>query len=441
MLVRRITVSLFLTCCTLIMWTSMVNAETAKHRRNSETVSSSYNSDMAVGTITDGLVAYFPFENDAQDVSGNFNHGLINGNVKFVISAIGKGAKFNGINSQGGNQNPDYIRVPSSETLKFHNSLTVSYWIHIDGNQVQTAANCSGAVVYGIGGTILGKSGDRNGFVFGESENDSSFMINPYQRGVGLSSKSGELPSAYKAFRHIAYTIDGNTISQYVNGVLVNKGNGSVDFSSSNSRDMYIGTSYNRGGACLDYWFQFDGIIDEVRIYNRALSQSEIQQNLNTDKLKMKKQYRSNYKNIKTLDDHDIFIKTYTGKDPGKLIPKVKKMKASAELRAKREQAEAARREQDTSRNSYSRPGGYTSTGSTYPTCGSNDTCFEIIEQSWTEKNYSKYRIRCTKGPYTGSEKCLSKWHDSGKWASGCAVGDYHTYDSALRAGNYSCSP
>ena len=232
----------------------------------------------ATAVPTAGLVAYYPFDVDALDASGNNNNGLINGGVSFVTGAVGKGAKFNGINSAGGGQNPDYIRVPNSSSLQFTNAMTVSYWARIDGNRIQTGADCSGAAESGISGTVLGKSGDRNGFLFNEYDKDSGFSINPWSGGLGVSSPAGSLTSAYGAFRHVTYTVNGSTASLYVNGALLKSATGTVDFSPSNARDMYIGASYNRGGACLDFWGQFDGVIDELRIYNRVLSNSEIQQ-------------------------------------------------------------------------------------------------------------------------------------------------------------------
>lgn len=63
-------------------------------------------------------------------------------------------------------------------------------------------------------------------------------------------------------------------------------------------------------------------------------------------KAKVLQQYRESFKNARSSDDFDTFIKTYTGKDPDKLIPKAKQMKAAAEKRERQERAEAERREQ-----------------------------------------------------------------------------------------------
>jgi hypothetical protein len=226
---------------------------------------------------TNGLVAYYPFDNNVLDASGNNNNGTSNGGVTFVSGVVGNGAKFNGIRSAGGGQNPDYVLVPNSTSLQFTNALTISYWVRIDGNQSQTNADCSGAAVTNIFGTVVAKSGDRNGFILNEFDTGSSFSINPWSGGLGITNGNTVLSSVYGTFRHVVYVVNGNTASQYINGVLVSSTIGVVDFIPPNTRDLYIGASFNRGGACLDFWGQLDGVVDELRIYNRVLSTQEIQ--------------------------------------------------------------------------------------------------------------------------------------------------------------------
>jgi len=227
--------------------------------------------------ITDGLVAYYKFENNIEDSSVFENHGVKNGNIQYVNAVDGKGIRFFGVNSEGGTRDPNYIIVKNSDSLKFYDTLSVSYFSKIEGNKTQTSANCSGDIIDGIYGTVLAKSGDRSGFYFIESEFRTGFGINPYHNGKGLSSD--ELSSSiYKKFRHTAYVINGNSIKIYIDGMLVKEGDGVVDFTSGNSNDLYLGVQQNSSGACLPFWYPFDGVVDELRLYNRALSDSEVRQ-------------------------------------------------------------------------------------------------------------------------------------------------------------------
>jgi hypothetical protein len=64
----------------------------------------------------------------------------------------------------------------------------------------------------------------------------------------------------------------------YIDGVLKNTMTASVSFEKANTQDMYIGVQNDESGACLRYWYPLEGIIDELRIYNRVLNNAEISQ-------------------------------------------------------------------------------------------------------------------------------------------------------------------
>jgi hypothetical protein len=231
-------------------------------------------------SITDDLVAYFDFNNTTRDLSGNNNHGISKGSISYVAGKKGTGLKLRGVTSPNYKTNPDHVFVANSPSLQFSNAMTVSYWLRIDGTTTQNFADCSGNIVRGTLSSVLSKDGDRNGFVFYEAEKETSFAIIPWNGGQGTSASN--IPTAYQNFRHIAYTISGTTIKVYVNGQLVKTATGSnIDFRIPNQRNMYIGVQYNGqpftlGGACLDYWAHLNGVIDELRIYKRALSDSEV---------------------------------------------------------------------------------------------------------------------------------------------------------------------
>lgn len=228
-----------------------------------------------ISPSTDGLVAYFPFDGNANDASGNGNNGVENGGLSYVSAIDGPGLKLNGVNSVGGTLNPDFIRIPNSTTLQFESELTIAYFVKIDGDMAQTSADCSGDAIAGIRGTLLAKRGDRTGLYITETEYATSFGISPSQGGVGLGK--GELTSVYNNFRHVSYVINGDNIKIFVDGKLVIENTGTIDFSYSNNEDLYIGVQKNDPYACFTYWYPLDGVVDELYIYNRALSEVEIQ--------------------------------------------------------------------------------------------------------------------------------------------------------------------
>ena len=225
-------------------------------------------------SLTDQLVAYYPFEENADDQSGFANDGVANGQVSYVSAAIGNGLKLDGVNSIGGTSQPSFIWVPNSSSLQFTGALTLSYWVRFDGNQRQTSADCSGDIVDGVYGTVLAMSGDRNGFYASESESSSDFGINAFNGGHQQSI--GGLDSALGVFRFVTYTILDDNIMLYVDGVLQSSESATLNFETSNRKDLYIGVQINEGTGCAKYWYPLDGVIDELRIYSKALSATEV---------------------------------------------------------------------------------------------------------------------------------------------------------------------
>ncbi len=81
-------------------------------------------------SLTDGLVAYYPFNGNANDASGNGNHGAIWGDVSYIDGLIGQCAKFGGVDS------PGHIKVANNSSLQFNQETTFSLWVKV--NQMGT---------------------------------------------------------------------------------------------------------------------------------------------------------------------------------------------------------------------------------------------------------------------------------------------------------------
>jgi len=76
--------------------------------------------------VKDGLVACYPFDGNANDASGNGNHGNPQSDISFVEGKVGKAAKFNG--------NADsYIRIPNP-AQKFNEQFSVAGWVLTNGD-------------------------------------------------------------------------------------------------------------------------------------------------------------------------------------------------------------------------------------------------------------------------------------------------------------------
>ena len=200
---------------------------------------------------TGGLVSLWHGEGDAQDALGN-NPGTLMGGAGFAPGAVGQGFLLDGVN--------DYIRVPDSASLHFSNALTLEMWFKRED------ASSYGALI---------DKRDWSTCNFGlVMSPDWGFQLY-YNTGSGFQISFSSVP-APGVFHHFAGTfrqvdaghvelktyIDGQlTRTDTLPGSLANTFNGTA---------LAIGTA--RDGA--DGFFR--GVIDEVAVYNYALSAAQV---------------------------------------------------------------------------------------------------------------------------------------------------------------------
>lgn len=202
--------------------------------------------------IDSGLLAYYPFNGDANDESGNENHGIINGPV-LTMDRFGNDSsayEFDGSSS--------YISIPNSQTLQSpSNELSQVAWINI----------YSWSLVGTQFGPILMKSNTgTNAFQYRMSVGSTGVntAINNWSNAVTISDTLN-----FNEWYMIASTLKDDTIKAYVNGVFIGEGTLTGPISPDSS-PLEIGRDVP-GVTEI-----FHGKIDDVRIYNRALKQQEI---------------------------------------------------------------------------------------------------------------------------------------------------------------------
>ncbi|MBU0579474.1 right-handed parallel beta-helix repeat-containing protein, partial [Patescibacteria group bacterium] len=206
-----------------------------------------------IGTST-GLVAYWSFDdisnNIVPDKAGN-NNGTICGGVTIVDGVSGKALMFNGTDG--------YVEVPHSSSfdgIEAQDKITIESWVKIKGWYNDEW--------FSIVDT------DNFGWLFqinSTQEEGLNFITNNGGSGVW----GGFVPDL-DTWYHLAVSYDKSEakIRFFVNGEVKKEANLSGDITKG-SEFLYIG--YNPSGG-TEY---SNGIIDELRIYNKALSQEEIQ--------------------------------------------------------------------------------------------------------------------------------------------------------------------
>jgi fibronectin type 3 domain-containing protein len=194
------------------------------------------------------------------DLSGNNLNGTLVGAKWTTQGKYGNALSFNG--------STDYVDLGNPTALQLTGSMTIEAW-------VKSAANPADD------GQIVAKSNDSAGWQFKTSPDTG-----PHTFGVGVSPGSGSRVQRYSAARslntwyHVAgvYNATARTLDIYVNGTLNNVTlSGTVPASQGNA-NVNVNIGRRAGGS----GYYFNGIIDEIRIYNRSLSQSEIANDMNT---------------------------------------------------------------------------------------------------------------------------------------------------------------
>ena len=215
--------------------------------------------------ITDGLVAHLPLDTNANDISGNGNNGIISGNPHSVPGVIGQAMEFDGAK--------DYIKLNRSVIGSY---CSICLWFN--STQTNTAPDDGFPVLirlhdYGIMMVMNeGGSGKLSGKLFNTHSTPPQYS---YRTTEGVYN-DGEWHHMVVAYGQP----DGFTV--YIDGVLRHTDNtngmGAI-YSNTNSgvflaRDGGFYSNSNEPGTCN----QFKGKLDDVRIYNRALTEDEVQE-------------------------------------------------------------------------------------------------------------------------------------------------------------------
>jgi len=199
------------------------------------------------------LVGYWKFDEGtgttAADSSGKGNDGtLVNGPTWIADGKYGGALKFDGVN--------DYVYVRDSDTLDVTNNFTIEHWF-----RPNSSINQWDTVTKSVGGG-----------------NYESFRINPANQSQLCFQWSNTSQRNFTCFtvnfvtgawHHIAVTFVNGNVSLYFNGTYVDSQ--TVPFTS-----IYASTGYLFIGTRNGGYNWVNGTIDEVRIYNRALSADEI---------------------------------------------------------------------------------------------------------------------------------------------------------------------
>jgi arabinan endo-1,5-alpha-L-arabinosidase len=200
-----------------------------------------------------GLAAHYAFENNLNDTTGNFGAGTptgdridnTGGTIAYAEGKSGQAAVFDGASG---------VLLPSG--LIASNTYSVSLWVKPEKLTMYTT-------------TFFGAQ-DSNHWVSlvpnGPASGNTMVWSGSaawYDAAAGLTIPVGE-------WTHLAFTVDNGSVHVYVNGAL--------KFTGTNFPNIF--TTANAGFSLGVNWWDppFKGLMDELRVYEGALSPSEVQQ-------------------------------------------------------------------------------------------------------------------------------------------------------------------
>ncbi len=198
------------------------------------------------GFNTNGLVGYWRFEGDAKDLSGYGNDGTVTGATQ-TDGKFGKAYSF---------ATGNYISVPYHSSLDITSAITVEGWL-----SVPTAPSGDSKEI------VSAKAGAYELFYDHNPWGGATFVV--YKPALDNTPTYTGITATY--WHHIAGVYDGANLYFYVDGVEIRKkpSTGTITI---NGNKLGIG-AYGDGTTA-----NFNGLIDEVAIWNRALTPSEVTQ-------------------------------------------------------------------------------------------------------------------------------------------------------------------
>ncbi|MBE0544962.1 MAG: immunoglobulin domain-containing protein [Verrucomicrobia bacterium] len=193
-----------------------------------------------------GLVSWWPGAGNALDIVGG-NNGVLTGHTAYAVGKVGQGFVFDG--------NTDAVVLGNPASLRLQ-TFTIEAWVR----RASTAYVSSGP---GIDGCIFGYGGGGYGFAL------DRISGRPMLTRIGASSVAANVSIADTNYHHLAVTKSGSTVVFYIDGV--------AHAAPAYATTFAFTTSAAIGARGDNLGNSFYGSVDDLAIYNRALSATEIQ--------------------------------------------------------------------------------------------------------------------------------------------------------------------
>ena len=213
--------------------------------------------------LNQGLLAYYPFNGNANDASGNGNNGIPMNGVQLTTDRFGNPNSayyFDGVSG--------YISVPNSTNLNPQNAFSIALYFNPARNGTQ---NLIGKIAYTGGvATQFQMAMDFNlypGVLFGVNPASNGCTGVPLNASY-VNTNSSIVPDQWYC---VVGTFDNGIMKIYLDGILIQTINaGFTNLNQCSNADIQIGKWWS------GYPLLYQGKIDDIRMYGRALTQDEV---------------------------------------------------------------------------------------------------------------------------------------------------------------------
>ena len=209
-------------------------------------------------------VAAYSFDEGAggalADVTGNGHHGVLHGPAWTTGGRFGGGLTFDGID--------DLVEIADAAALRLSSGLTVEAWVF------QSSRRWGAAVAKPSDPRAARRDEDVNDPVYGLYTRRSPEAMLVLRAGTRTETLRASLDGNRREWMHVAATFDGTTARVYINGQLLGsrRARGLI---APSMQPLWLGRD-----STAENWFA--GTLDEVRIYDRALTADQIRIDMET---------------------------------------------------------------------------------------------------------------------------------------------------------------
>jgi len=211
--------------------------------------------------VEDDLVGYWKMDNNASDLSPYNNDGTVYSETGKAF--FGNGKFFKGFQTSGDGGEDNYILVPDSESIEMDGkNMSVSLWFKIN--------NLDDSISY-----LFARTGRSNVSYTARVGNNGGLLFGGYYSGAGGFNSVTSSGFGIGKWYHAVFIANGTNLNIYINGEL-NATDSQNPLFPFHGKDDIADLKIGGYGYASAQQFPFDGVIDEFRLYNRTLTDSEI---------------------------------------------------------------------------------------------------------------------------------------------------------------------